>query len=56
MAGKFSSRIPWRQKLEHPNAPLPKIVRVPPKWRKQYGGGTMLIAHPLHVDALVRRV
>jgi len=53
---KMASRIPWRTKLEHPKAKLPKIVAVPPKWRKQYGGGTMLIAHPLEVDALIRRV
>jgi alkylated DNA nucleotide flippase Atl1 len=52
---KFSSRTPWRVKLEKPSVPLPKIVRVPPKWRKQYGG-TMAIAHPLDVDALVRRI
>ena len=56
MARKLSSRIPWRTKLEHPNSKLPKVVAVPPKWRKQYGGGRMLIAHPLEVDALVRRV
>jgi alkylated DNA nucleotide flippase Atl1 len=56
MAAKFSSRTPWRVKLEKPNASLPKIVRVPPKWRKRFGAGTMAIAHPLHVDALVRTV
>jgi len=56
MASKFTSRIPWRTKLEKPSVQLPKIVRVPPKWRKQYGSGTMLIAHPLEVDALIRKV
>jgi hypothetical protein len=56
MAAKFSSRTPWRVKLEKPNAPLPKVVPVPPKWRKRFGSGTMAIAHPLHVDALVRTV
>ena len=53
---KLTSRIPWRMKLEKPSVQLPKIVRVPPKWRKQYGTGTMLIAHPLEVDALIRKV
>lgn len=56
MSNKLSSRTPWRVKLEHPNAPLPKIVRVPPKWRKRFGSGTMAIAHPLDLDALIRRV
>jgi hypothetical protein len=56
MPRKLSTRTPWRQKLEHPNHPLPKIVRVPPKWRARFGSGTMAIAHPLHVDALIRRI
>lgn len=56
MASNLKTRIPWRQKLEHPNVPLPKIVRVPAKWRGQYGSGRMLIARPLDVDALIRRV
>jgi hypothetical protein len=43
-------------KLEKPNAPLPKIVRVPAKWQKRFGTGTMVIAHPLDVDALIRKV
>jgi hypothetical protein len=56
MPGKFTSRTPWRVKLEHPNVALPKIVRVPRKWQKRYGTGKMAIAHPLHVDALIRTV
>jgi len=56
MAAKLSSRTPWRVKLEKPNVKLPKIVRVPAKWRKRFGSGTMVIAHPLDVDALVRKV
>jgi alkylated DNA nucleotide flippase Atl1 len=56
MPQKFSTRTPWRVKLEKPNAPLPKIVRVPINWRKRFGTGTMVIAHPLDVDALVRKV
>ncbi|MBI1749244.1 MAG: MGMT family protein [Acidobacteria bacterium] len=56
MPGKFTSRTPWREKLEKPKVKLPKIVRVPPQWRKQYGTGTMVIARPLDVDALIRTV
>lgn len=56
MARRLRSRTPWQQKLEHPNQRLPKIVRVPAKWRARFGTGTMAIAHPRHVDALIRRV
>jgi len=52
----FRSRTPWRVKLETPSVKLPKIVRVPPKWRKRFSSSTMAIAHPLDVDALIRRV
>lgn len=56
MSSKFTSRTPWRTKLEKPNVELPKIVRVPRKWQKRFGTGTMAIAHPLEVDALIRIV
>lgn len=56
MAGKFHSRKSWREKLEHPSVDLPKIVRVPVKWQKRFGAGTMVIAKPLDVDALIRTV
>lgn len=56
MNPKFKSRTPWRQKLEKPNVALPKVVRVPVKWQKRFGKGTMAIAHPLDVDALIRKV
>lgn len=56
MAGKFSSRKSWREKLEHPSADLPKVVRVPAQWQKRFGTGTMVIAKPLDVDALIRTV
>jgi alkylated DNA nucleotide flippase Atl1 len=56
MAGKLRSRKSWREKLEHPGADLPKIVRVPEKWKKRFGSGTMAIARPLDVDALIRTV
>ncbi len=56
MPSKFTSRTPWREKLEKPKVQLPKIVRVPPMWQKRFGKGTMAIAHPLDVDALIRKV
>jgi hypothetical protein len=56
MPGKFASRTPWRVKLERPNVDLPKIVRVPRLWQKRFGKGTMVIARPLDVDALIRTV
>lgn len=56
MAPQSRSRIPWREKLERPSIPLPKIVRVPRKWRARFGSGTMAIPRPLDVDALIRRV
>jgi hypothetical protein len=51
---KFSSRTSWRAKLEKQQAP--KIVDVPPRTRRQWGEGKMLIPRPLDVDALVREV
>ena len=56
MSGKFASRTPWREKLEKPKVKLPKIVRVPTKWQKRFGTGTMVIARPLDVEALIRSV
>jgi len=48
------TRITWREKLEKDQEP--KVVDIPPKMQKRFGPGTMLIAKPLDVDALVRRV
>jgi hypothetical protein len=45
----------WREKLENDEG-LPKIVDIPAKMQKAHGTGTMLIARPLDVDALVRKV
>ena len=45
----------WREKLEQDEG-LPKVVPTPKKMEKAYGKGTMLIARPLDVDALVRKV
>ncbi len=56
MGSKFKSAARWRQKLEHPNTPLPKLTSIPPLWQKRMGKGTLVIAHPLDVDAQIRRV
>ena len=45
----------WREKLDHDEG-LPKVVPIPEKMQKAQGKGTMLIARPRDVDALVRRV
>ena len=59
MASKFTSRTPWRVKLEKDRdhaGPLPKVVPIPPKMAKRLGAGTLLIPRPLDVDAEVRKV
>ncbi len=50
----WKSRTTWREKLEKKQDP--KVVKVPPKMRKRFGSETMLVATPLLVDALVRKV
>jgi hypothetical protein len=54
MPPKFSSRIPWREKLERQQQP--KIVDIPPRMQARLGKGRMVIPRPLDVDALIRRV
>lgn len=54
MSTKSKPRPTWREKLEKEQEP--KMVNVPPKWQKRYGTGTMLIARPLDVDALIGKV
>ena len=44
----------WREKLEAPQEP--KIVAIPARMQRQWGEGTMAIARPLDVDAMVRKV
>ena len=53
MASKFTSRTSWREKLEREDHS--KIVQIPPRMVKRFGGGTMLIPKPLDVDALIRK-
>jgi len=54
MPPKFSSRIPWREKLERQQQS--KIVDIPPRMQARLGKGRMVIPRPLDVDALIRRV
>lgn len=53
MKSKFTSRVPWREKMERPQEP--KLVQVPPKMSR-FGKGMMLIPTPRLVDAIVRTV
>jgi hypothetical protein len=48
------TRRSWHEKLAQDE--VSKIVPVPPKWRKRFGSGTMLIPRPRDVDALMRKV
>jgi alkylated DNA nucleotide flippase Atl1 len=50
----MKTRTPWREKLERVTEP--KIVPVPPKWRKRFGDGTMAIPRGADVDAVMRKV
>jgi len=45
----------WREKLEQDEG-LPKVVATPAKMQQAHGCGTMLIARPRDVDALVRTI
>jgi hypothetical protein len=47
-------RKSWREKLEKPSQA--KVVEIPPKMRKRFGTGSMLIPVPTEVDGLVRTV
>lgn len=52
----MKTRKSWREKLENPPKGLPKVVSGPPKWEKRFGGRRVLVATPLLVDGLIRRV
>ena len=54
MPSKFSSRIPWREKLTRQQEA--RIVAIPPRMQARFGKGRMVIPKPLDVDALIRRV
>jgi len=46
----------WQEKLENPPKGLPKVVKGPAKWQKRFGGRKVLIATPLLVDKIVRKI
>jgi hypothetical protein len=48
------TRKPWREKMDNPD--LPKLVQIPPRMRKRFGRGTMLVPSPRDVDAVIRTV
>ena len=50
----MNTRTTWQAKMNNPN--LPKVVPIPPKMRKRFGTGAMLIPSPREVDALIRTV
>ena len=52
----LKTRKTWRQKLEVNHPAHGKIVEVPLKMQKGFGTGKMLIAKPLDVNALIRKV
>jgi alkylated DNA nucleotide flippase Atl1 len=54
MAIRLKGRTPWRQKLEKPQEA--KVVDVPLRMQKAWGSGRMVIATPMLVDELVRRI
>jgi hypothetical protein len=52
----MKTRKTWREKLENSPKGLPKVVSGPPKWEKRFGGRRVLVATPLLVDGLIRKV
>ena len=52
----MKTRKTWREKLENPPEGLPKVVSGPPKWEKRFGGRRVLVATPLLVNGLIRKV
>ena len=51
---KLKAGTTWREKLEKDQAA--KVVKGPAKMQKRFGTGTMLIARPLDVDGLIRKI
>lgn len=52
---KLAKGKTWRQKLTQEHPSHGKVVPIPPRMRKRFGKGTMLIPKPLDVDALMRK-
>ena len=53
---KLKKGTTWRQKLETPHPSHGKVVAIPARMHKSLGPGTMVIPHPLDLDAAVRKV
>jgi hypothetical protein len=51
----MAKRKTWREKLAD-DKDLPKVVKVGPKMSKRWGKGTVAIAAPREIDAIMRRV
>lgn len=54
-AGMTGQRKSWREKLATAHD-LPKVVAIPARMQRRLGRGTMVIASPREVDAIMRRV
>jgi alkylated DNA nucleotide flippase Atl1 len=54
--GKLKEVKTWQGKLRETHAGHGKIVEVPPIWQKRFGNSGMLIAEPLKIDAMVRKI
>lgn len=50
----WKSKKSWRDKMEKPAES--KVVDVPPKMQKRFGTGKMIIATPMIIDGIVRKI
>ncbi|HEX6812320.1 MAG TPA: hypothetical protein VF384_11900 [Planctomycetota bacterium] len=51
----MKTKTSWREKLQRDHD-LPKVVRIPARMHRQWGKGTIVIAAPREVDALMKQV
>lgn len=51
----MKSKTSWREKLNRDKG-LPKVVKIPPRMAERRGKGTLVVAAPREVDALMRNV
>ena len=54
MNPKPKSLTPWRDKIEKPA--VPQIVEIPDKMQARFGKGRMVIATPMIVEDIVRKI
>ena len=54
MSKNPKSLTPWRDKLDKPQEP--KVVDVPEKMQARFGTGRMIIATPMIIDGIVRKI